>query len=121
MRGWELEDAFQPHVSEDDAKANGVSNAFKVRIRNSTMWGFARVWDIRMCKKWITHKTQIYVSLIHIVASAFKWSILVMLMETKEVIFPARAHVDLSNCGNLKCQKCQKEDTFQSQLSLDRC
>ena len=84
-------------------------------------------YNVRICKsvgyqnveKWITHKIQIYVSLIHIVASAFKWSILVMLMETKEVIFPARAHVDLSNCGNLKCQKCQKEDTFQLQLSLD--
>ena len=51
------------------------------------------------------------------IALAFKWGML--LMEATEGIFPAIAYVDLSNCGNLKCQKCQKEDTFQPQLSLD--
>ena len=47
MRGWELEDAFQPHVSEDEAKANGVANVVKVRIRYST--------NVRICESVRNH------------------------------------------------------------------
>ena len=32
---------------------------------------------------------------------------------------PVRAHEDLLNCGNLKCQKLEKEDAFQPHLSQD--
>ena len=35
------------------------------------------------------------------------------------MIFPVRAHEDLLNCGNLKCQKLEKEDAFQPHLSQD--
>ena len=42
---------------------------------------------------------------------------LLMLIETTEGIFPAAGgEDDLSNCGNLKCEK---EETLEPQLSLD--
>ena len=36
---------------DDDAAGDDVGNAFKVRTRNSTILGFARVWETTNCAK----------------------------------------------------------------------
>ena len=36
---------------DDDDAGDDVGNAFKVRTRNSTILGFARVWETTNCAK----------------------------------------------------------------------
>ena len=36
---------------DDDDDGDDVGNAFKVRTRNSTIVGFARVWETTNCSK----------------------------------------------------------------------
>ena len=36
---------------DDDDDGDDVGNAFKVRTRNSTILGFARVWETTNCAK----------------------------------------------------------------------
>ena len=56
---------------DDDGNAgDDVGNAFKVRTRNSTILGFARVWETTNCAKKCTE----------LIPSSFKWRISVMLM-----------------------------------------
>ena len=38
-------------VDDDDDDGDDVGNAFKVRTRNSTILGFARVWETTNCAK----------------------------------------------------------------------
>ena len=55
---------------DDDDAGDDVGNAFKVRTRNSTILGFARVWETANCAKKCTE----------LIPSSFKWRISVMLM-----------------------------------------
>ena len=55
---------------DDDDAGDDVGNAFKVRTRNSTILGFARVWETTNCAKKCTE----------LIPSSFKWRISVMLM-----------------------------------------
>ena len=38
-------------AADDDDDGDDVGNAFKVRTRNSTILGFARVWETTNCAK----------------------------------------------------------------------
>ena len=38
-------------ADDDDDAGDDVGNAFKVRTRNSTILGFARVWETTNCAK----------------------------------------------------------------------
>ena len=58
------------NAGDDDDAGDDVGNAFKVRTRNSTILGFARVWETTNCAKKCTE----------LIPSSFKWRISVMLM-----------------------------------------
>ena len=55
---------------DDDDAGDDVGNAFKVRTRNSTILGFARVWKTTNCAK----------KCAELIPSFVKWRISVMLM-----------------------------------------